>query len=72
VVDHLNDDHEAVTGSNVHYLDLTASGAFGSSPVSSGFLQLTRLYGYPHPEETGQVVMANVAVDDLIGTGWAS
>jgi hypothetical protein len=45
VINKLNGDHQGVTGSNVHHVDLTDSGSLGSNPVSGGYLQLTRLYG---------------------------
>jgi hypothetical protein len=46
VIDVLHNAHAAVTGSNVKMLDLRD--LFGAKPVTSGYFQLTRLYGYPH------------------------
>jgi len=45
VIDSLNADHTAVTGSNVHYINLTSSGGFGANPVSSNSLQLIKPEG---------------------------
>jgi hypothetical protein len=62
VIDDLNADHTAVTGANVSYIDLTSASGFGQDPVSSGYLQLTRLYGYPHANSPGQSRIADMAL----------
>ncbi len=67
VIDDLNAVHTAVTGANVHYISLTAATGFGPNPIAAGDLQLRRLYGYPHPVDTGQTVMANISVSNLSG-----
>jgi hypothetical protein len=68
VMDSLNIDHSAVTGANVHYISLTDLSGFGPNPTNN--LQLRRLYGYPHPVDTGQNLMANLAVSDLTTGAW--
>jgi len=74
VVDLLHADHAAVTGSNVKLIDLRAN--FGATPVASGYLQLTRLYGYPHPSGSvtsstpGQTRIANAVAAVATGTSW--
>ena len=71
VIDKLNDAHEAVTGDNTQYLDLTKDSGLGKDPVANGYLQLTRFYGYPHASADGQSRIAVVADSALNGTGWA-
>ncbi len=71
VVDALNADHTAVTGTNVKYVSTTT--AFGSTRVdqpTNGYIQLTRFYGYPHPTAAGQTVIATTAATLATGTGW--
>jgi hypothetical protein len=70
VVDKLNTDHTNVTGANVKYVDLTTSGNFGTSPVANNYIQLFRLYGYPHPSGTGQDKIAAAAAATASGSGW--
>jgi hypothetical protein len=72
VIDDLNADHQAISGANVTYVDLTGSSGFGSSPVSGGYLQLNRLYGYPHPNDAGQSRMADIALAELTAKGAAT
>jgi Domain of unknown function (DUF4082)/WD40-like Beta Propeller Repeat len=55
-IDLVNLFHQAITGPNIRYVDLTSP--FGTSPVSSGYIQLRRLYGYPHPTGAGQELIA--------------
>jgi hypothetical protein len=56
--------HGGVAGNNVQHVDLR--GLFGTTSPSSR-LQLTRLYGYPHPNDTGQDAIASAAADAVIG-----
>lgn len=75
VIADLNSDHTFVSGANVKYVDLTASTAFGNSPVTNGYISLNRLYGYPHPtvgagSTTGQSKIASAAITVLTGAGW--
>jgi hypothetical protein len=75
VVDDLNGAHTSVTGSNVKYVDLTASSAFGTSPVHNGYIETFRYYGYPHPTITaaggpGEGKEADATVSVLTGSGW--
>jgi hypothetical protein len=58
----LNSYHKAITSSNVSYVDLTAATSLGTCPVTCGYLQLTRLYGYPHPSDRGQNLIASTVV----------
>ncbi len=62
LIDLLNDDHKAITGPNVRYVDLTAGSSLGTQPIANNYIQKTRLYGYPHPSATGQVLIAATAV----------
>jgi hypothetical protein len=62
LIDLLNADHKAITGPNVHYVNLTASSSFGLYPISHNYIQKTRLYGYPHPSDSGQNLIATTAV----------
>ena len=55
VVDTLNEIHVRLVGADITHVDLRS--VFGNNPLSK--LQLTRNYGYPHPEDTGQEQMAN-------------
>ena len=68
VIDELNTDHTSVTGTNVHYINLTATGSFGANPVGSNLLQLRRFYGYPHPVDAGQAMIATTTLSNLNGT----
>ena len=70
VVDLLNADHNGVNGDNVQYVDLTASAVLGADPVAGGYVQKTRLYGYPHATASGQSQIASKAVAVLTGSGW--
>lgn len=72
VVDALNAARAAVTGARVKNVDVKS--AFGvNTTVSGGYLQLTRIYGYPHPSggpSGGQNRMADQASSVLTGPGW--
>jgi hypothetical protein len=68
VIEGLNDDHKGVMSKNTKYVDTTA--ALGEYPVSDGRLQLTRLYGYPHPSGTGQALISTAAQAVLAGSQW--
>lgn len=65
VTDDLNANHTAITGTNVHYINLAT--AFGVNPLT--YIQLRRLYGYPHPVDTGQTLIATTVVSNLTA-GW--
>jgi hypothetical protein len=66
----LNSTLTSVTGTNVRYVDLMASGNLGTSPVTDNYLQLTRLYGYPHESAAGQSKTAGAVVGVVRGSGW--
>jgi hypothetical protein len=61
LIDLLNADHKALIGPNVRYVNLAGNSGFGLTPISSGYLQKTRLYGYPHPSDSGQDLIASLA-----------
>ncbi len=63
VVDLLNRSLAVLVNQQVCFVDLTANAGFGNNPVSDGYLQLTRLYGYPHPNANGQNRIATLAAD---------
>lgn len=62
VVDELASVHLSITGNDILRLDLRDK--FGKSPLSQ--LQLTRNYGYPHPDDSGQQQIANQATKLLL------
>jgi hypothetical protein len=68
VVTQLNDDHSGLSGANVKYVDLVD--ALGTTPVSDGDIQETRIYGYPHPDSSGQILIGEAAYSDLAGYAW--
>jgi len=59
IIDRLNYYHQAVTGSSIRYVDLAQD--FGTNPVASNYLQLTRLYGWPHASGAGQARISSKA-----------
>jgi len=61
VVDTLDDLHLTLTGADVIHVDLRSG--FGDNPLPK--LQQTRYYGYPHPDDSGQSRIANLANDGL-------
>jgi hypothetical protein len=71
VISELNSNATSVNGSNVQYLSLAS--LFGSTPVSSGYIQLTRYYGYPHPSDgptSGVDEIGDAAAALAYGSGW--
>jgi hypothetical protein len=58
--------HKAVGDESVIHIDLTSRSAFGASPVSKNLLQLTRMYGYPHPSPAGQELIGTSAAARII------
>jgi hypothetical protein len=72
VIDVLNSAHTSVTGSNVKNVNINT--AFSTTAaVSNGYIQETRIYGYPHPSggsTGGQAKIADTAVTVLTGSGW--
>lgn len=58
VVDGIDSLHNQLTGSRIVHIDLRT--LFSTSPL--GDIQLDALYGYPHPNATGQQAIADFAV----------
>jgi hypothetical protein len=58
--------HKDVLGKSVRYVNISSE--LGTSPVSNDYLQLTRLYGYPHASGSGQGLISTKARAVLAGT----
>jgi hypothetical protein len=71
-VDAINDAVSAVSSSNAQYVSLTGTDGLGTDPEADGYIQLDRLYGFPHPTggSGAQDRIANDAVTVLTGSGW--
>jgi Tol biopolymer transport system component len=73
-VDKLNSYHKSLIGAK--FIDLTD--VFGPTPIGSSstaetgsYIQLRRPYGYPHPNEAGQALVATEAKNRVsASTGW--
>ena len=62
-VDVLDDTHLAVKSVGVVHVDPRKGAGFGSTPLA--YLQLTRYWGYPHPNDSGQMRLAAVAASSV-------
>jgi hypothetical protein len=66
VINKLNDIHQGVVGKYIRYVN--SASALGDTPISDGYLQLARLYGYPHANATGQGRISTKAQDVVTGS----
>jgi hypothetical protein len=54
-----------VQGPQVYFLNARCDYPYGFGPQPLGFLQLTRDFGYPHPNDLGQTTLGHTAANNM-------